>query len=183
MHASSEGDGSAIAIIINGQYNRLNKDVNAYANNNDTFHYVLAHKNNSNHLQITFGAGKYTLSNVEIRKAKIPVQTGLYQESVKVTDTAENEWKVLCTATSDKKLITSVPYDSNFKVLVDGKKTSYEIVNDGFLGVNLPKGEHVITLTYHAPGKFFGGIVSILTLLVIALDCLRKKRKENLSIQ
>ena len=38
--------------------------------------------------------------------------------------------------------ITTIPYDSHFEVLVDGKNVSYEKVNTAFLGFPLKQGKH-----------------------------------------
>ena len=58
-------------------------------------------------------------------------------------------------------LITSIPYDRHFEVRVDGKQVTCEKVNTAFLGVKLEKGEHEITIIYHAPGAAVGKIMSL----------------------
>lgn len=53
-------------------------------------------------------------------------------------------------------LITSIPYEPHFEVRVDGKQVTCEKVNTAFLGVKLEKGEHEITIIYHAAGSYGG---------------------------
>ena len=65
----------------------------------------------------------------------------------------------------DGYLITSIPYDENFKVYVDGKNTTYERVNTAFLGMKLSKGMHEIEIVYHAPGLMVGKILSLAGIL------------------
>ena len=62
----------------------------------------------------------------------------------------------------DGYLITSIPYDRNFEVCVDGKQVTHEKVNTAFLGMELEKGEHEITMIYHAPGATMGKVMSLL---------------------
>ena len=53
-------------------------------------------------------------------------------------------------------LITSLPFDEHFRVYVDGKEVQTEKVNTAFLGAQVPKGNHTITIAYRAPGKTAG---------------------------
>ena len=62
----------------------------------------------------------------------------------------------------DGYLITSIPYDRNFEVRVDGKQVTHEKVNTAFLGMELEKGAHEITIIYHAPGATMGKVMSLL---------------------
>lgn len=63
-------------------------------------------------------------------------------------------------------LITSIPYDENFDLIIDGKREKTIRVNTSFLGARLDAGEHVIRLEYHAPGKRAGLAVSLLGLIL-----------------
>ncbi len=56
-------------------------------------------------------------------------------------------------AERDGYLITSIPYDENFVLKVDGKETMLFRANTAFLGAKIPSGEHKIVLVYHAPGR------------------------------
>ena len=48
----------------------------------------------------------------------------------------------------EKTLFLSIPYNSNFTVLVDGKQTKYRKLYDTFMGIDLEKGTHYIELVY-----------------------------------
>ena len=65
-------------------------------------------------------------------------------------------------------LITSIPYEKNFEVRVDGKKVTYEKVNTEFLGFPIEQGTHDIEIVYHAPGVMAGKILTILGVLLFA---------------
>ena len=62
--------------------------------------------------------------------------------------------------------ITTIPYDSHFEVLVDGKNVSYEKVNTAFLGFPLKQGKHKIEISYHAPGAAAGKLLSFAGILI-----------------
>ena len=63
-------------------------------------------------------------------------------------------------------LITSIPFDENFTIYIDGKKTIPEKVNTSFLGVNVENGIHDIEMIYHSPGLKTGKMVSVFGLLL-----------------
>ena len=70
-------------------------------------------------------------------------------------------------------LVTSIPYDKGFKVVVNNKEVSYENINNGFLGIYLEKGNYDVEITYKSPwlniGKLlsFIGIISFITIVLI----------------
>ncbi|CAJ1230148.1 membrane protein [Levilactobacillus zymae] len=53
-------------------------------------------------------------------------------------------------------LTTSIPYSDGWRLTVDGQATATQVVNDGFVGANLPAGHHRIVLTYRTPGLKLG---------------------------
>lgn len=65
-------------------------------------------------------------------------------------------------AERDGYLITSIPYDENFVLKVDGKETPLFRANMAFLGAKIPSGEHKIVLVYHAPGRAAGSWCSLM---------------------
>ena len=69
----------------------------------------------------------------------------------------------------DGYLITSIPYDKNFEILVDGKKAAYEKVNTAFLGLKIQEGKHEVEIIYHAPGLMIGKILSLIGLILFVL--------------
>ena len=53
-------------------------------------------------------------------------------------------------AERDGYLITSIPYDENFVLKVDGKETMLFRANTAFLGAKIPSGEHKIFIVWNA---------------------------------
>ncbi len=61
-------------------------------------------------------------------------------------------------------LFTSIPYDKGWRISVDGKNVSYNLLMDAFIGIDLTKGEHIIEFKYIPRGFIWGSIISILSL-------------------
>ena len=77
-------------------------------------------------------------------------------------------------------LITSIPYDENFVLKVDGKETLLFRANTAFLGAKIPSGEHKIVLVYHAPGRTAGSWCSLMGgMLALILVICEKKKQQN----
>lgn len=76
----------------------------------------------------------------------------------------------------DKYLI-SLPYDSNWRVLIDGEEVSVESYQ-GLLVVNVPAGEHDVLLSYGLPRALFVGlaisVMSVVALIILSF-VLKKK--------
>ncbi|RHP37610.1 hypothetical protein DWZ60_04460 [Blautia sp. AF34-10] len=80
----------------------------------------------------------------------------------------------------DGYLITSIPYDENFVLKVDGKETLLFRANTAFLGAKIPSGEHKIVLVYHAPGRTAGSWCSLMGgMLALILVICEKKKQQN----
>lgn len=78
-------------------------------------------------------------------------------------------------ATNEKSILfTTIPYDDNWDVYIDGKKTKSIKVIDTMLAIELENGKHKIELKYR-PKEFLVGIfVSFITLLLAILFKLKK---------
>ena len=79
-------------------------------------------------------------------------------------ENVDTNWRGLTgtiSTTKDKFLCFSIPYDEGWTAYVDGEKTELMQANIGFMGVELPAGDHAIELKYWPPGLSAG----------IALSC------------
>ena len=78
--------------------------------------------------------------------------------------------------------MTSIPYDTGWKIYVDGKKVSYEKYADTFLTFACDEGEHKIRMEYVSPGFGTGvgiAVVSVLALLIYGFwEQIQKKWKK-----
>ncbi|MFH1005543.1 MAG: YfhO family protein [Bacteroidota bacterium] len=80
-----------------------------------------------------------------------------------------------------KILMLSIPYDKGWTAIVDGKDAELQLINIGFMGLPLDKGDHAITLSYHSPFLYTGGCVSLASLvLYLILIIMRNKIRQKL---
>lgn len=156
-----------VFIQINQQTNKLSDY--EYGNHNDTFYYMVS-QDKSQEMQIVFGRGEYEISDWKVYSGCLAALQNheLYQQPVQ-TDLHGPQGDRLSGRVSCQKpgyLVTSIPYDENFELILDGKQADLVRVNTSFLGAKVDAGEHVIRLEYHAPGKRAGWIVTLLGLLL-----------------
>ena len=175
---------SDMHVRVNGQTNRLTAVSHEYANQNTNFTFVISKKENQDKISIELSDGNYKIRNVKaftgnlsdfqnpaLYRNPVVLEKGRVNSSLKGSvDVSENGY-----------LITSIPYDNNFKIILDGEEIDILKVNIAFLGAEIPAGRHTVELIYHAPGKGLGlmlTIAGILTLIVpFALQNIFRKRK------
>ena len=63
-------------------------------------------------------------------------------------------------------MYTSIPYNGNWLVTVDGEKVDVELVGDCMMAVSLPAGKHTVTFAYHNPAFELGWRISLTCLLI-----------------
>jgi len=172
-------------VKLSHQANRLSSVDHSYANHNENFTYVVSVKPGADTIHMTFGKGRYRLYNMKAYRGLLGNlnNTGLYQnefkpEQKKMTGDA---FYGSVEAGQGSYLITSIPYDRGFTILVDGKKVPIQKVNTAFLGCKLPAGTHQIAITYRAPGLTAGIAASILgtALFLILLAVWHYKNNQN----
>lgn len=174
-----------VSVTVNGQKNKLSGSGRVYYNNNEVFHYTCAVPAGTDEITVEFGAGHYEISDIRcwLGSEDEEKNESLYQNSldlsrIKSGDGYEGSFE----SSTDGWLITSVPYDKNFHIYVDGEQVESQMVNKAFLGARLTAGQHDILIIYEAPGRRMGLWLSIATGVVMLGDCLRKRRKKNESI-
>ena len=93
----------------------------------------------------------------------------LSMEAFRMTYFSQNTIKGKITLNSNKLLFFTIPFDKDWKLFVNGKKRSLELVNIGFSGVLLEAGTHELELRFEPAGYYPGMIISLLSLLVLLL--------------
>lgn len=171
-----------ISMTIEGVENKLTCEEWQYQNHNNTFHYVISHREHKNYLEVILKKGTYHFKNIHIYQ--IP-STLLESVADDVTPFHLNKEKTkgdtlegTITMEEDGYFVTSIPYDKGFTVYVDGKEVKYETVNHAFLGFPLEKGEHQIEMIYEAPLKKIGMITSIIGFVIFIGILVIDKKKE-----
>lgn len=165
-----------VAVWINGIRNKLSAKDHVYYNENKIFTYAVPLKDGEDTISVTFGKGKYQLSHVQAYLGSLPERSKtLYQSEVQVDKklTKDNVIQGTIQVKNDGWFITSIPYDTHFKMYIDGKETKIQKVNTAFLGCEIGSGKHEVRIVYHAPGATAGkvfsmiGIVGFVLLLVL----------------
>lgn len=68
----------------------------------------------------------------------------------------------------DKTLLaTTIPYDSNWQILVDGKKKKAIPLLENLLGVKLEKGKHTIEFRYQPKYFYLGLLISFISAIIL----------------
>ena len=60
--------------------------------------------------------------------------------------------------------LATIPYDSGWKVELDGNAVEYFKADYGLIGFIVPKGSHYVSMTYKLPGLRLGLILTVLTI-------------------
>ena len=171
-----------VAVWINGIRNKLSAKDHVYYNENKTFTYAVPLKDGEDMISVTFGKGKYKLSHVQAYLGSLPERSNtLYQSEVQVDRkrTKDNVMQGTIQVKNDGWFVTSVPYDTHFKIYIDGKETKIRKVNTAFLGCKIESGEHEVKLVYHAPGATAGKVVSLIGIAGFVLLIVGEKRKKK----
>lgn len=171
-----------VAVWINGIRNKLSAEDHVYYNENKTFTYAVPLKDGEDAISVTFGKGKYQLSHVQAYLGSLPEWSKtLYQSEVQVDkkQTKDNVIQGMIQVKNDGWFVTSVPYDTHFKIYIDGKETKIQKVNTAFLGCKIGNGKHEVKIVYHAPGVTAGKILSLSGIAGFMLLIVGEKRKKK----
>ena len=80
-------------------------------------------------------------------------------------------------------LLTTIPYDPGWTVLVDGEVCETEKALESFLSVRLPEGSHEIELEYEPQGLKPGALITAASLLILLAVYLGGRHLEKQRIQ
>lgn len=163
-----------VSITINGIRNRLSGSDAAYPNHNTTFTYMISSEKPLDTLKLEFSPGDYRLHN--LKAYTLPLRA-LSHPGITPFTFRKTEGKELLNGTismeQDGYFVTSFAFSNGYHILLDGKKVSPERVNKAFVGFPLKKGTHEIVLTFHAPGKTAGSLISLLALCYFLVGCIQ----------
>lgn len=84
------------------------------------------------------------------------------------------------TANENEVVFTSIPYDENWYIYVDGKRVFSEdifAVSDGLLAFRVGAGTHTVTLRYASAGLSTGSTITIISILLATLLIIFRRRE------
>lgn len=157
-----------VVVTINGESNKLTSKTAIYYNGNTTFHYTLSIAEHEQQIYVQFGTGDYEISEVKAAIGQPDNSGSLYQIPLMAKmESSGDGWSMTCETEKERLLVSSVPYDSHFRVYVDGEESEVQKVNMAFLGVMIPSGTHHVRIVYEAPGSRAGLLFSGATLILL----------------
>ena len=109
------------------------------------------------------------------------VQDVLQDESLELTSWKDTKLSGTITTEKGGVMMMSIPYDTGWKVYVDGVETNITEVKDTFLGVELTPGTHTIELRFMPQGLVLGGLITALSLVMLLVIWLLTRRFGQLS--
>ena len=157
-----------------------------YYNKNTEFTYAVPLKDGQDTVEMVFGKGRYAIKNAEAYIGILP-KSQLYQSEFRADWERTKGNRIEGSIVREKPgyFITTIPYDENFEIQVDGEQVETEEVNTAFLGFWLGAGRHEVHMVYHAPGVKAGKMMSLAGLVMAcgAVFCQRRsdytKRREQ----
>ena len=183
FHVKNQNLQRDMYIRLEGQTNRLSAEKGyEYANKNQDFSYTVTTEKQKDKAVFIFGKGSYIIEDIQIFTGNLEElrEEKLCENPLEGIWFSEGGDRLTGAVRTEKQgyLITSIPYDKNFKITVDGENVEKKKVNTAFLGAKIPKGVHSISISYQAPGKnaglfLTGGGLVCLAVLVMGRLCRR----------
>lgn len=88
-----------------------------------------------------------------------------------------NAFKVSGFSMQEQYLVSSIAYDKNWKVTINGQVVDVEKINGGFIGVKIPKGALLIEAHYQPTEVYQGALISILGVLYLSYRIMKKEKQ------
>ncbi|MBQ8147708.1 MAG: YfhO family protein [Lachnospiraceae bacterium] len=130
---------------------------------------------------------EYEANNIEFYKFNeekwLEAYDILSQQQLEVTEYDSDTIIGTVNAKEDGILFTSIAYDENWHMYVDGEEVEIlPLWNKSLVAAKVPAGEHEIRLEYRQKGLVPGIVLSVLVILLLILYCLytRKTKKDYL---
>lgn len=102
----------------------------------------------------------------------------LKQKQIDIIKVEGNEVEAKYDSKEDSIVFLSIPYDTGWRVYLDGKKVKYFNMGHGFMGIEVPKGSHTIKMKFYPNNLFLGIFISIIS--IVGLIFYEKKINKKL---
>ncbi len=141
---------------------------------NETVYIDISIKDSSNRGNLNFYA--YALNQENFEKGYSVLKDGNFE----ITDYSDTMLCGKIKASAYSTVFTSIPYDINWDVYIDGKKLSNDEIckiSDSLLGFDISEGEHTVVLRYNSSGLLVGSFISVLTIILATVIIIMKRNK------
>ena len=180
--STTSGNVTLEASLSNPQTGELST-VNYYTAAGEEMIYVPVQNKGFTHLKVSV-VGVNAVSEVEVDDIEVRLCCNDYfsafenaanerLSTAKAVDEYHNgELKGSVVMDSDGYLATSIPWDKNWNVYIDGENVESFVINLGFVGAPITAGEHTVELEYDRGPLYFSLLSSSLTFLgLIVFSC------------
>lgn len=80
----------------------------------------------------------------------------------------------------DKKILCmAIPYSTGWSAYIDEQEAEVYCLNDRYLGIVIPEGEHTIAFEYQMPGKYVGYTFTFVGIAAFALTIVVSERRSK----
>lgn len=110
------------------------------------------------------------------------VTDALKEGGLNVTEYSDTKIEGTLNADTDKTVFTTIPYDSGWKVYVDGERVDTYKTVETFIGFDVSVGEHIIVMKYQPTIFYIGICTSLLGVALFILLIIIDKRKRKLNL-
>ena len=100
-------------------------------------------------------------------------------QDVQISKAEDGYVSAQVTVSEDKLLLTTIPYEKGWTLLVDGVKTEITPYQKALISIPLAKGQHTITLSFTPPGMWAGAAVTGAASLIFAAAVILTYRKRS----
>ena len=179
-----------VAVRLEGEQNKLTAGNHFYYNGNTTFSFAVLLEQGKQSAELSFGKGDYEITGLTCFLGDWGKQTNrersgrLYQSEFH-PDWEQTKGQVTAGSVDVERegyFVTSIPYDPNFEVQVDGETVEAKKVNMAFLGFEIGKGRHDVKLVYHAPGRTAGAWCSVAGVVLLLFQVFWGRAREAVHV-
>ena len=172
-----------IEVGANGIKNVFAGYESAFPNDNSDMWFILS--DNCDSIDLSFSHGDYTVNHIKLYSMDAEELDTCYG-SVTMAKEIKYNGRDTVSAKIDMKdqgtFLFTVPYTEGYTLYVDNRETPIQIIDEAFIGCELPEGEHELTLKFEPPLKSAGALLSVIGIVMtvgIAVYGKIKKKKSG----
>ncbi len=143
--------------------------------------YVLANQNQDN-ITISFEPGTYNISNFETYILDIAnLDKAIKNFDKLIVNPIKKKEEILngkINVLKDGYFMFSIPYAKGYKITLDNELVDYERVDENYIGFPITTGTHKVSISFNAPGKTLGIILTIIGFITTGVIIYLEKMKK-----
>lgn len=131
-----------------------------------------------NYVDLNYGGEQFYALNLDLlAEVSAPLIKNAAEYSIENGKAA-----ITVNAKDNERLYISIPYDTGWEILLDGKYIEPDLVAELMYSIPLTAGRHEITMTYHVGGLKLGILASLLGVIcTVGSLCIFRAKKDSTS--